>query len=172
MDENVLEIIWAFARLYIFAVIVERFIEFFSLSESQVLCLFNNKAKIENKKRIIENRQKLITGITSLSKESTIKNRDSMEELKSEIKKLEEEIRKHENEKRKEEKKRICNLWAIGFILSIVICGILNCFGLKLMEPFFDFKCFDWLVSSLFISSGTKPLHDIITILEKAKPTK
>lgn len=159
------DIILTFAVLYILAVIVKRIVEYlFSESEVQAfICFFNNKGKIEKEKRIIENRKELI--------KSTINASSSIEEKKGEIEKLEDVIYKHENVKRREEKKRRNYLWGIGLIFSCVICLIL-CFGfdIKLIKILELNKCFDFTVSVLFISSGTKPLHDILMMLEKFKP--
>lgn len=192
VEVNITDIILLFAVFYIIAVIVERLIEFFAVIIDIIVensikfsfkgfiylsklskFFFGDKAKIEENKRMTENRQKLINGITSLSKE--LPTDTSMDELKSEIKVLENDIDEHEKYIRKEKNKRIICFWIIGLAFSLLICFIpYHVWDIKLIEKIsgLDFKFFDWIVSGLFISSGTKPLHDIIKIIEKSKPKK
>jgi hypothetical protein len=73
----------------------------------------------------------------------------------------------------KAQAKRAIPLWAVASVLGLLVCAIL---GLGLIEaiakqrPSSEFiRTVDVLLTGLAVGAGTKPLHDLITRIEKAK---
>jgi hypothetical protein len=62
--------------------------------------------------------------------------------------------------------------WGLASLLGMVLCGLFGLFMLRLIG-FPDVpKEVDIVISGLAVGSGTKPLHDLISNIQKAKETK
>lgn len=184
LDVDIPRIILLFAVFYIIAVIVERIVEFIAISVEffpRIVEKIGDKAEIGKKKRRIENCQKLIDekikAGSIMTKEEIGQSKEKIQKHENEkikeIKQWEDKIHGYEDEERKEENKRIFFFGIIGLVFSLLICFIpYKCWDIKLIYIItnLDLNFFDWIVSGLFISSGTKPIHDIIMVIEKSKP--
>ncbi len=59
--------------------------------------------------------------------------------------------------------------WGVASFLGIVLCGLFGLYMLRLIGFTAVPKQVDIVISGLAVGSGTKPLHDLISNLQKAK---
>jgi hypothetical protein len=181
-----------FAVFFILAQAIERIVEL--ISESEYLILFKipmfflshhrskgeeyrskgekqnfleEKKKIDEYDRKIKDWQKIVDN----SIDKLIDKITSDINLQNTIKKYQQDIVDAENQKNKKEMERIVGLWFWASVLGLALCLVLNIGFLKTIgmpiPPGFD--TLDYVVSAIVVGSGTKPLHDIIGYIEKAK---
>jgi hypothetical protein len=139
---------------------------------NRIICPFSNlskvllgdKAKINALELKIKNYQLLIDEIIKKEGAST----DDIDEIEDKIGILMKKIRTHRA-------RRAFGSWVFASYFGVVLCGILQV-GLissvtalvKSSQPQTIDPTLDWVLTGVLIGSGTKPLHDLLTTLEKA----
>lgn len=143
-------IISIFTVYYILAQIIERVTELFS----PWFC----KREIEELRREMEDIEKII--------DKKIANSGGLHNIEQE--------QKGRKEKRDEllklRARRIAGLWFLASVMGIILCGLI---GVRFFETA-GITVSPWLdkiLTGLLIGSGTKPLHDLIVIIEKSVKT-
>lgn len=128
--------------------------------------------------RTLEPLTKWAGGVTSgLDKEAAVKRRDeAVEELSgtetpTDIDNALESVAQAQSNVDQVRANLAVVLWGLASLLAMVVCGA---FGVLLLEGIgLDVpEWFDLAVTGLAIGSGTKPLHDLISNLQKAKEKK
>ncbi len=136
-----------FAIFYVVAQVIERFVE---LLKNGLRKYDKDKADIETYNVKIENQKKIIEkGEGDLTKQ---------------YEKLNEDIKN----KNMMDNKMVWHFFIYTSALGIVAAYFLNLSFLSLLEVNVH-PTWDILITGLVIGSGTKPLHDLITYIQKAK---
>jgi hypothetical protein len=147
-----------FATFYILAQAIERILE--PLSELPPFS--DGKIKIDDSERKIKDYQNIIDKQTQTF--------PSYDVVKATIDKCEIVIKTEEDAISVLKSNRMFGLWLIASIFGVILCwvfkiGFLETIGATIP---YTWTWLDYLVSGIVIGSGTKPLHDIIAIIEKA----
>jgi hypothetical protein len=145
-----------FAPLYIAAQAIERFLEPLA---ARVNVTTNEKAALK------QTRQHLVR-LEALPTDDPRRTLEALEEADRRIEQAERALAKSKAE-------RAIPLWAAASVLGLLVCAVL---GLGLIEaiaklrPGSEFiRTVDVLLTGLAVGAGTKPLHDLIARIEKAK---
>lgn len=149
-----------FAPLYIAAQAIERFLEPIAARANPTT---KEKAKV---KAAIGDKEALEATVFTAKA-------DPGEAEETRLKQADEQVKTAELELGKAKSGRAVVLWAAASALGLLVCA---CLGLGLIEAVSktpstsDFvRTVDVLLTGLAVGAGTKPLHDLISRLEKAK---
>jgi len=149
-----------FAPLYVAAQAIERFLEPLAARTKPT-----TKEKAEVKKAIGD--KEVLEAVAGLVADA------SVEDPKGELEEADEKVGQAERELGRAKSQRAVVLWAAASALGLLVCA---CLGLGLIEAVSktasssDFvRTVDVLLTGLAVGAGTKPLHDLISRLEKAK---
>lgn len=146
-----------FAIFYILAQAIERFLEYFS----EASFLGKDKKAIDESERKIKDWQKII--------DKSIEKDPSDTNLQVTIERNQKNIDTEESKISGKKSKRIVGLWLFASILGILLCWVFKIGFLGTIGATISYTWLDYLVSGIVIGSGTKPLHDVIAYIEKAK---
>jgi hypothetical protein len=139
-----------FAVFYVVAQVIERVLEFIKNSSG---VYDETRANIETAERRIEDQKKIIE-----------RAREAGEDLEKHYGKLNELLKA----KNKMDNKMVIDFFVYSSGLGILVCWLLHVRFLTLLEvpahPWLD-----TLITGLVVGSGTKPLHDLIKYIEKAR---
>jgi len=139
-----------FAIFYVVAQVIERLLE---TLKNGLGTYDKDKAEIETANVKIENQKKIIEKIRTDGGDLT----EHYEKLKKDI-----------MTKNKMDNKMVWHFFMLASGLGIVAAYYLNLSFLSLLEVKVH-PAWDILITGLVIGSGTKPLHDLITYIQKAK---
>jgi hypothetical protein len=142
----------SFAVIYIVAQAIERFLQPISELVGKPEQVENAKANLDEKKSLVET--------TSGADEDAAKVEAEEAKKKVDYRQLE----------------RATYFWAAASVISLLVCGVL---GLGLIQSVAEFaankqppgwfEAIDVVITGLAIGAGTKPLHDLISAVQKAK---
>ena len=152
-----------FALFYILAQLIERLVEV----TSELGVFRSDKIEISESDRKIKDWQNII--------DKSIEKNPSDPAILPIITKCQKTISNKEEEISMKKWKRIIGLWIIASFLGIFLCLIFKVGFLGIIKPNIPYDIsyaggpLDYGVSGVVIGSGTKPLHDIIAYIEKAR---
>lgn len=150
MEVEKLSVTNVFAIFYVVAQVIERLLE---TLKNGLGTYDKDKAEIETANVKIENQKKIIEKIRTDGGDLT----EHYEKLKKDI-----------MTKNKMDNKMVWQFFMLASGLGIVAAYYLNLSFLSLLEVKVH-PAWDILITGLVIGSGTKPLHDLITYIQKAK---
>jgi uncharacterized protein YqgV (UPF0045/DUF77 family) len=139
-----------FAIFYVVAQVIERILEFIKNSSG---VYDETRANIRTIEMRIEDQKKIIE-----------KAREAGEDLESHYEKLNELLKA----KNKMDNKMVIDFFIYSSGLGILVCWLLHVRFLTLLEVSVH-PWLDTVITGLVVGSGTKPLHDLIKYIEKAK---
>jgi len=149
-EERKLAVVYVFAVYFVVAQVIERIVEFVKDSSSKYDV---TRADINTKEREIEDQKKIIE-----------KARDVEEDLGNHYKKLNELLKA----KNKMDNRMVRDFFIYTSVLGILAACLLDLKFLTLLEAPVR-PVLDTIITGLVVGSGTKPLHDLIKYIEKAK---
>jgi hypothetical protein len=142
----------SFAVIYIVAQAIERFLQ--PISE-----IWGKPEQVEEAKQTVAAKKSLVELAAQGDATQKAEKEEAVAQKELDYRKLE----------------RATFFWAIASVLALLVCGAL---GLGLLQSVSQvdggnvkpwFQAFDVIVTGLAIGAGTKPLHDLISAIQKAK---
>jgi hypothetical protein len=163
-----------FAIFYLMAQLIERLIEPFSEVGLTGHNFFGDTRKIVDNTEDIKEITDEITGIRA----AKVQGKDLAKQA-SDLESLKRTKKEKTNEKREEHMTRIISMWGLASLMGMILCyftvGLFEVVGTPFILSIhfeggaINGHALDAILSGIVIGAGTKPLHDLIGYLEKAK---
>lgn len=177
--ENVVpkEGISVFAVAYILAQFIERIVEPWSEKKVTGKNLFGDTNEIKNAKEKIIQIQEFVKNL-GITKVNLLMQNQLTDHVDAQLTKSHKEIKNENDKLEKESSKRVYTFWGLtslmGMLLVYFTIGLFETAGITFQNVSFYGLNFtghalDSILSGVIVGAGTKPLHDLIGYLEKAK---
>ena len=155
----------AFAVLYLQAQFIERILEPFSEGKVTSKNLFGDTVSIKRDRETITKNERRIAALAGLA--SSAQTLDVMDKLSQ----AESEMQGAKESEATQSDKRVYGIWGmaslLGMILAYFTVGLFTTVGGVFPDWEISGHAWDAILSGVIVGAGTKPIHDLVEVLEK-----